>query len=477
MRVGILTEFPTVSVQSGPAIHTRFLHDGLTRRGHEVVLIGPDTSKQSPVGDAEAHLFKALSYPTHPKVKIPFPWPLSQLTHSPSVELVHGQCNTHLVHYGIWLRKMYGTAVLNTHIIHLPTHAHFLLSDSLYKNPLVWQGMQQWAASMERSFADMYNQGDGLIVQSRHMIDYWQQRGVRVPIEAVGRPINPHVFSQQAARDPFPADMPVGKRLLVVCRHDREKNLEQLIDVFDEQVAPADAGVTLTLVGDGFDHLNLLERARRCRHSNRIHFAGEVKHDRLVDWYAHADVFVYTSLSETFGNVVNEALWCGLPAVALDDRMGVAHQITANANGFLIEPHRTDTDERFAEAVLQLVWNRELRRHMGEQAATLARRMSHPDVILSRYERFYEQAVRRARSEVTQPLAHASRAARARAFARHIGAWAYWNSMLVGVGGTATKIGLSRNGTDNHYPMPPVSQPAHEEPRVEPEVRLQDAAE
>ena len=40
-------------------------------------------------------------------------------------------------------------------------------------------------------------------------------------------------------------------------------------------------------------------------------------------WYRHADVFVYTSLSETYGQVVSEALWCGLPVVAFVDDKGV----------------------------------------------------------------------------------------------------------------------------------------------------------
>jgi hypothetical protein len=114
---------------------------------------------------------------------------------------------------------------------------------------------------------------------------------------------------------------------------------------------------------------------------------------------------------------------------------------------------------------------------MAEQAATLARRTSHPDVILSRYERFYEQAVRRARSEVVRPLVNAGRAAQAGAFARHIGAWAYWNSVLIGVGTTATRIGLGRKGTDTHYPTPPATGVAANDTRVVTEVRLQDAAE
>lgn len=471
MRVGILTEFPSASVQSGPAIHCGFLHDGLTRRGHEVVLMGPDTSRQRPLGTAQNHLFKGVAYPTHPKVKIPFPWPLRRVLNPPKLDVVHGQCNSHVVHYGIWMRKLFGTATLNTHIIHLPTHAHFILSDGLYQNPLAWHVAQQSAYRMEQQFAAIYNEGDGLIVQSRYMVDYWRQKGVTVPITALGRPVNPGVFSARAERDPFPAHLVNGKRLLVVCRHDREKNLPTLIDIFDRHIAPADSEVTLTLVGDGFGHPNLVDQIRRCRHGNRIHLPGEVDHERLIDWYSHADLFLYTSLSETFGNVVNEALWCGLPVVALHDHMGVAHQVIQDLNGFLIEPDRADTEERFALAVLNLVWHREFRRKMSENAATCARRTSHPDVVLSRYEQLYEGAIRRAADDRTVPLAQRSRVARARAFAQHIGPWGCWNALLIGLGRTVTKIGLGRTGTDTHA-RPPLAT-AVDRPSVVPKLHLE----
>lgn len=444
MRVGILTEFPSLYVQSGPAIHTRFLHDGLVRRGHSVVLIGPSTNGPQDDDDVERHLFKGMPYPTHPKVTVPFPWPLNKLTNGPRVDIVHGQTNSHMVHYANWQRKMHGTAVLNTNIIHLPTHSHFVLSDKLYDNKLVWKAVQRQAANAEQSFVSMYNEGDGLIVQSRFMVDYWRDRGVEVPIEAIGRPINPATFDKQPGEDPFPANFKVGKRLVVVCRHDREKRLDHLIEIFTEELAPADPEVTLTLVGDGFEHPNLKRLAAKSRFGNRIHLPGEARHERLVDWYAHADVFVYTSVSETFGNVVNEALWCGLPVVALNDRMGVAHQVLSNLNGFLVEPDRADTNRKFANHIIDLISNRPFRRQIGENAATHARRTSHPDVTLSRYEAFYDRALQRVADEITEPLAQQSKARQSAAFVSHMSRWAYYSSMFMAISKVATSLGIGR---------------------------------
>ena len=451
MRVGILTEFPSLYVQSGPAIHTRFLHDGLVRRGHDVLLVGPSANDPQDDNDIKRHLFKGLSYPTHPKVKVSFPWPLHKLTNGPRVDIYHGQTNSHMIHYANWQRKMYGTAVLNTNIIHLPTHSHFILSDKLYENKVVWRTVQHQAVKAEQSFVSMYNDGDGLIVQSRFMIDYWRKLGVKVPIEAIGRPINPVTFDKQATFDPFPAQFAEGKRLIVVSRHDREKRLDHLIEIFNEELAPADPQVTLTLVGDGFEHANLMRLIQKSRYQDRIYMPGEVKHDDLVNWYAHADVFVYTSVSETFGNVVNEALWCGLPVVALNDRMGVAHQISSNLNGFLVEPDRADTNRVFAAHIMDLVSNPLFKQQIGANAATHARRTSHPDVTLSRYEAFYERALKSAADQIKEPLAKASRVKQSAAFVSHMSRWAYYSSMFIAISKAATSLGIGREN-ETHQP-------------------------
>ena len=66
---------------------------------------------------------------------------------------------------------------INTNVIHLPAHVHFLLPERLQESSLVWRGMQRWVLGIERSFADLYNQGaEGVYIWEAHDVPTVPQR-------------------------------------------------------------------------------------------------------------------------------------------------------------------------------------------------------------------------------------------------------------------------------------------------------------
>ena len=86
------------------------------------------------------------------------------------------------------------------------------------------------------------------------------------------------------------------------------------------------------VVGDGPELAEL-----RGRHADWI-FTGARSGDDLAAHYASADVFLFPSTSETFGNVVLEALASGLVTVAYDYAAAAAH-ILSGTHGLLAPPH------------------------------------------------------------------------------------------------------------------------------------------
>jgi glycosyltransferase involved in cell wall biosynthesis len=252
-----------------------------------------------------------------------------------------------------------------------------------------------------------------------------------VPIEVLGRPIDEAALGRPASHDPFPAAAKRGGRLLVVARHDREKSLDRLIRIFDEHVAAKAPEATLTLLGDGALHEGLKDQAARSRSCQRIFLPGEVAFGELVDWYRNADLFVYTSLSETFGNVVNEALYCGLPVVAFDDRMGVASQVRDGENGRLIAPGTATAEADWGRSCLDLLGDRTLRATLGARGAALAAERGQLDTVLARLELLMEIARQHCLDTVVTPLATLSRAEQERSLRSSLRWWRFWNSLFI----------------------------------------------
>ena len=208
----------------------------------------------------------------------------------------------------------------------------------------------------------------------------------------IPRAIEKRIFDQTGQDDPFAEEAQPGARLLVVCRHAREKEVDRLLRIFAQYVYPRVEGATLTLVGDGPESEVLKELAKELGIDHRTFFVGEQGLQQMPAWFRHADLFVYTSLSETYGQVISEALWCGLPVVAMDDGMGVAGQVTDGADGFLVDPKAEDADRQFGGHIELLLTKAALRRQMSEQATRNAKDRSDPEACVQRYLEVFEVA-------------------------------------------------------------------------------------
>lgn len=106
-----------------------------------------------------------------------------------------------------------------------------------------------------------------------------------------------------------------GFLLLYSGRLSVEKNLDALVEAFlgALKIRP---DLRLILLGDGPSRLELESRLRP---TGRAHFTGFISGETLGRAYASADLFVFPSLSDTFGNSVTEALASGLPCLVSDE--------------------------------------------------------------------------------------------------------------------------------------------------------------
>jgi glycosyltransferase involved in cell wall biosynthesis len=142
-----------------------------------------------------------------------------------------------------------------------------------------------------------------------------------------------------------------------------EKNVGYLAEAL-AIVGSARPNARFLFVGDGPERASL-ERLM----GPNARFAGYRTGPDLADHYAAADIFAFASLTETFGNVVLEAMASGLPVVAV--RAGGVGDIVRNGGtGLLVEP--VEPPARFAEFLIRLVDDAACRRDLASAARSYA---------------------------------------------------------------------------------------------------------
>ncbi len=170
-----------------------------------------------------------------------------------------------------------------------------------------------------------------------------------------------------------------------VSRIAAEKNVNYLAEAL-HLVAESRPNGRFLFVGDGPER-----QALEARMGPHARFVGYRTGEDLADHYAAGDLFAFSSLTETFGNVVLEAMASGMPVVALKAG-GVGEIIRPGETGKLVEPDQPA--EVFAEVVSRLVENNDRRKELAAGALAYANSQSW-DEIMEGLRKYYEQAINR----------------------------------------------------------------------------------
>ncbi len=435
LRVALLSDFTRIPYANGAAFQTRFLYQELRRAGHEVTIIGPHDPDSKP-GEVPEGTVELPSIPlrTYPGVRIPLP--LEAWVYDASrwdFDLVFAQTTSLLMEFGVWLREMLGVPLLCVNTTHLAAAYAVLLPETVGPvRDLMRFGIEHTLQRpYERLFAGIFNASDGLVVLSEGLRTYWRERGVTAPIHVIPRAVQPEIFGNELGPDPYMqiAQMPEGPRLLCAGRHTREKSQDRVIRIFAKHVLPRSPNSSLTLLGKGPDTEFYKRVARDYGVEHRVFFPGEVPFTRMVDFYAYGDIFLHGSLSETYGNVLGEALWCGTPTVAFADGMGASSQVKNGVSGVLVDPGgrgRNDVevaDSNFGRAVLSLLNDEVFRSQLSVNAARLSRARSSPLAVQTLLADAFLHAHDRAKRTGLRPQRGRIAPLRWYTTAKHFGPW------------------------------------------------------
>ncbi len=163
-----------------------------------------------------------------------------------------------------------------------------------------------------------------------------------------------------------------GFKFIYVGRVSADKNVELAITSFLDLLGQG-ADAHLAVVGDG----PLLKGVRKRFQHRRIAFTGFLQGEDLPTALASADVMVFPSTTDTFGNAVLEAQACGLPAI-VSDQGGPQEIVVPHASGIAVDVARPGA---VTEAMARLLHEPALRADMRRRALANAADRNWPQVL------------------------------------------------------------------------------------------------
>jgi len=314
MRVAVVTETYPPEVNGVALTAARFV-DGLRQRAHEIDLVRPRQHEEQQSADV---LVRGAAIPGYPNLKMGLPAKraLERLWSGRRPDVVH-----------IVTEGPLGWSALRAAIrLRLPVVSDFRTNFHSYSRHYGVGWLHRPILAYLRKF---HNRTLCTMVPTERMRGELATLGFR-RLRVVARGVDTARFDPARRSAALRASWGAGPQDPVVVHVGRlaaEKNLGTLLDAFEQvrlRVPPA----RLVLVGDG-----PARREVEARCPDAV-FAGMRHGEDLAAHYASGDLFLFPSMTETYGNVTLEALASGLAVVAYDYAAASAH-IRHGDNGLL----------------------------------------------------------------------------------------------------------------------------------------------
>ncbi len=353
LRIAVVTETYPPEI-NGVALTLQRVVLGLRERGHDVQLVRPrqggDVRPDSKDGDV---LLRGMAIPRYPHLQLGLPSrrQLQPLWTLQRPDLVH-----------IATEGPLGWSALRVaRKLRIPVTSDFRTNFHAYSSHY---GMGWLSKPIMAYLRRFHNQTLTTMVPTRGLADRLAAEGFE-RLQVVARGVDTTLFDpalrseELRARWGVQPDTPV---LLCVGRLAKEKNLPLLIRAY-AQARLLRPDLKLVLVGDGPQRAELQALAPDAL------FTGALDRAALAQHYASADIFGFPSQTETFGNVVLEAMASGLAVLAYD-YAAASENITHGGNGLLVA---MDDEESFVRQLAGLVQSDSLRAGLRTQARASAR--------------------------------------------------------------------------------------------------------
>jgi glycosyltransferase involved in cell wall biosynthesis len=362
LYIGLVTETYTPEV-NGVAMTLNRLVNGLDSCGHRIDIYHPAQSGEDK--PASQHSIKEILMPGMP---------------IPGYRQMHFGFPAYRFFYGQWSKEkpdviyvategpLGASAIKAASRLKIPVisgfHTNFHTYSRHYRlgwlSPLILAYLRSLHNKTQMTLVPTYVLAENLLDQGFNNIEV-MQRGVDTELFTPNRR-NRTLRKQWQAEDDTIVCLYVG-------RIAAEKNIQQAVETV--QALTKHYKIRFVIVGDG----PLREKLQH-RHPE-FTFCGTQRGEALATHYASSDVLLFPSRTETFGNVVTEAMASGLAVVAYDEAAAHEH-ITDWYNGLLAKDNNTQS---FTSVAMRLCKQPAAIKSIGDNAARYCQVLGWPFIV------------------------------------------------------------------------------------------------
>ena len=351
--------FPRIN---GVSTSMETYHRNLRLLGHIVHVIAPDYSRPS---SDETDIMRVPSrrVPFDPEDRLmSFKWVMNQLAkiRSENYDIIHIQ-TPFVAHYlGVKLSRLLGIPCVETYHTFFEEYLHHYV-------PLVPKKVTRFLAT--RFSRHQGNSLDGMVVPSKPMLKVLKSYGITTQTEVIPTGIEPASFvlgdrAAFRAKHGIPQGRPV---ILFVGRVAHEKNIGFLLKVVD-RIRHEISDVLFVIAGEGPAVKSLEHEVMDLRINENVMFVDYLdRHTDLNDCYRAADVFVFSSRTETQGLVLLEAMAQGVPVVSIAE-LGTRDVLRDGVGVLIAREELTD----FSGKVVAMLGDEKGRKALGDSGREYA---------------------------------------------------------------------------------------------------------
>ncbi len=369
MKIGIFTD-SYKPYTSGVVTSISNFKEELTRLGHEIHIFAPSYPNYDEI-EENVYRYFSLPSPTNPDFTLAIPiYPgMNAIVKNLQLDIIHVHSPFTMGRLGLRYAKKHNIPLLFTYHTRYDQYVHYV--------PLAQDLAREVTIKYSSNFCNHCNH---IITPSSEIESIIRAFKVKTPISVIpsGVPMDKYKDGDAGwLREHYaiPAD---NRILLFVGRLTQEKNIPFLIQSFKE-VKASQPDTTLVIIAQGplEEELKDLVRELGLSLNDDVIFTGVLPFNYLVNAYYSADLFVFSSLTETQGLVLIEAMAAGLPVVAVS-ASGVREMVDDGIDGILTG---CDTGE-LAAAIVRVLKDENLYHSLQVNARKKADQLSSHNMAL-----------------------------------------------------------------------------------------------